>query len=137
MTALDEAEAAYTRILEAQPGQYPAVLYLGILRAQRGEWQGAVQSFREAAKRQPREAARQHFAHHAIIIAGGDVGAFNVEGSVMGFHKAAGACDNHAANSMCAHNMRIVIDLDATQFAIYTKGLCECGEQTLLRQLIG
>ena len=68
--ALDEAEAAYTRLLAAQPGQYPAVLYLGIVRAQRGDWTAAVASFREAARRRPREAAVHFNLGKALTAAG-------------------------------------------------------------------
>lgn len=68
--ALDEAEAAYLRVLAAQPGQYPAVLYLGIVRAQRGDWTAAVASFRDAAKRQPREAAAHFNLGKALTAAG-------------------------------------------------------------------
>ncbi len=68
--ALDEAETAYIRILAAQPGQYPAVLYLGILRAQRGDWLAAVETFREAAMRLPREAAIHFNLGKALNAAG-------------------------------------------------------------------
>ena len=68
--ALDDAETAYIRILAAQPGQYPAVLYLGILRAQRGDWRAAVETFREAAMRQPREAAIHFNLGKALNAAG-------------------------------------------------------------------
>ena len=48
------------------------------------------------------EAAGQHFAHHAEIVAGGDVGRFDVEGAVVLFRKPSSPGDDHGADGIGA-----------------------------------
>jgi hypothetical protein len=62
---------------------------------------------------QPREPALHDFAHHAEIVARGDVGRFDVEFAILVFHKPFRPRHNHAADSVCAHDVGVVVNLDA------------------------
>ncbi len=62
---------------------------------------------------QPREAPRHHLAHHAEVVARRDVGRFDVELAVLVLHEAFRPRDHHAADGIGAHDVRVVVDLDA------------------------
>ncbi len=60
----------------------------------------------------PGEPARQDFAHHAVVVPGDQVFRLDVELAVMGLRKAFGTRDDHAADRIGAHDVRVVVDLD-------------------------
>lgn len=50
------AEGLYRKVLEQDPGQFVAIHQLGVIRNQRGDYEGAVQAFSEALPRFPKSA---------------------------------------------------------------------------------
>ncbi len=82
------------------------------------------------------EAAAQHFAHHAEIVARRQILALDVEGPVMRLHEAVRPGDDHRADGVRAHDVGIVVDLDPPQRVFDAKGGGECGEQLFLARAI-
>ena len=78
---------------------------------------------------QPREAPRHHLAHHAEVVAGRDVGRFDVELAVLVLHEAFRPRDHHAADGIGAHDVGVVVDLDAPRRFGQPEGLREAFEQ--------
>ena len=63
---------------------------------------------------QAAEPAAHDFAHHAVVVAGLDVLVLDVELAVAGFFEAFRPGHNHAAHHVRAHDVTVVIDLDAS-----------------------
>ena len=83
---------------------------------------------------QAREPPCHHFAHHAEVVAGRDVGRFDVELAVLAFDEAFRPRHHHAADGIGAHDVRVVVDLDAARHvARKLEGLGEAFEQARLR----
>ena len=85
---------------------------------------------------QAREAAAQHLAHHAEIVARRDVLGFDVEGAVVALHEALGPRDDHAAHRIGPHDVGVVIDLHAADRARHGQRLAQRNEQLLLARRI-
>ena len=71
---------------------------------------------------QPLEPALQHFAHHAVIVAGRE----SVERILnlrYWFLRSLGAGDDHRADGVAALDVAVVVDLDAPRRARQTEGL--------------
>ena len=81
---------------------------------------------------QPRKPPPQHFPHHPEIIAGRDVLRLDVERAVVRLHEAVAAGDDHRADRIRAHDVGIVVDLDAADRRLDTKGLTQSAEQLVL-----
>jgi hypothetical protein len=58
------------------------------------------------------EAAAHHFAHHAVIVAGLDRDILDVELAIGAFHEAFRPRHHHAAHSIRALDVGVVVDLD-------------------------
>ena len=84
-----------------------------------------------------REAAPQHLAHHGVVVAGGEVERADVEGAVLRLHEAVGAGDDHRADGIGAHDVGIVVDLDAARRLGQAEGGAERAEQLVLRGGVG
>ena len=72
---------------------------------------------------QPLEAALQHLAHHAEIVAGREVGRADVELAVLVLAEAFGPGDDHGADRVRALDVAVVVDLDAARRARQAEGL--------------
>ena len=72
---------------------------------------------------QPGEAAAEHLAHHAEIVARHEVLGLHVEGAVMRLHEAGRPRDDHRADRVRAHDVRVVVDLDSARHAFEAEGL--------------
>jgi hypothetical protein len=86
---------------------------------------------------QPREAALHDLAHHPEIIAGRDVGRFDVELAVLVFHEAFRAGDDHAADRIGAHDVGVVVDLDPPGRAGQAEGFGQSFQQPRLARGFG
>ena len=82
---------------------------------------------------QPLEAAGEHFAHHAVIVAGGDVLGPDVELAVLVLAESFLAGDDHGADGVGSLDMAVVVDLDAARHARQLKNVRQRLEQFLLR----
>jgi hypothetical protein len=69
------------------------------------------------------EASCEHFAHHAVVIAGGETLALDVELPVLVFHEAFGTGNDHGPHAVGALDMAVVIDFDAPRRRIKAEGL--------------
>src|ERR1043166_1682102 len=126
---------------KARPGR----LVLAIVRrlVQPGRWR-----FREAAnwlrrricwrrlarrlRDEPLEPPREHLAHHAVVVAGGEVGRADVELAILIFAKALRPRDNKGADRVRPLDMAVVVNLDASRRLRKAESLCERAEQPLL-----
>jgi hypothetical protein len=86
---------------------------------------------------QPREPALHDFAHHPEIIAGGDVGRFDVELAVLVFHEPFRPGDDHAADGIGAHDVGVVVDLDAARRMGRFEGLGQPFQKPRLAGAVG
>ena len=73
------------------------------------------------------EPPREHLAHHAEIVARREPFGADVELAVLVFGKAFRAGDDHGADRVRAHDMRIVVDLDAARRTLKAKYLRDGG----------
>src|SRR5260370_33973775 len=78
------------------------------------------------------ESPRQHFAHHAEIIARCDVHRFDVELAVLLLAQALRPRDDHCADGIRALDMTIVVDLNAARRPCQGEGAFDRGEEPLL-----
>src|SRR5260370_40061813 len=102
------------------------------LRGRVGDLQGARLLIQKAL-----EAPRQHFAHHAEIIARRDVRRFDVELAVLVLTQALRSRDDHGADRIRALDMTIVVDLNAARRPCPGEGPGERGEAPLLGGRLG
>ena len=84
-----------------------------------------------------RETARQHLAHHRVIVAGREIDALDVEGAVLVLDEAFGAGDHHRADRVRPHDVGIVVDLDPPDRLIDAEGLAQRNDQLLLGRRFG
>ena len=82
------------------------------------------------------KAARQNFAHHGVIVAGGRID-LDVEGAVMGFHETLRSRDDHRADRRTPHDVRIVINFYAARRSFHAEGGAERLQQFLLAGAVG
>src|ERR1700733_8259785 len=80
---------------------------------------------------------RQHFAHHAVVVAGRQIHALDVEGTVLALDEAFGSSDHHRADRVGPHDVRIVVNLHAPDWMIDAKGLTERSDKLFLRRRFG
>ena len=92
-----------------------------------------VSSLPRRLGQEPLEPARQHFAHHAKVVAWGQVGGTNVEFAVLTFAKSFRSGDDHRAHRIRALDVAIVIDLNTTRHPRQAKGVGELPQQFFLR----
>ena len=85
---------------------------------------------------QAREAARQHLAHHAVVVAGRELGRFDVELAVLAFSKPSGPGHDHAADRVGALDVRVVVDLDPLGRRVQAEGLRHAVQQFALRRVL-
>ena len=86
---------------------------------------------------EPRETARQHFAHHAVIVAGRELRRFDVELAILAFLETVRPRHDHAAQRVRALDVRIVIDLDAFGRRFEAEGFGNTFQQFALRAVLG
>ena len=79
------------------------------------------------------ETPLQHLAHHADIVAGGDVPAPDVELAIAALEEALGADHDHAADLVGTGDVGVVEDLDALGRRLEAEGGGEAVEQVSLR----
>ncbi len=91
-------------------------------------WSGRSLSFREAF-----EAARQHFAHHGVVVAGRGVGRLDVELAVGAFDEALGPRDDHGADRIRAGDVAVVINLDPARAFRQSETFLHAFEKPCLR----
>ncbi len=86
---------------------------------------------------QPRETPLDDFSHHAEIVARRNVGRADVELSVLIFDEAFRPGDDHAADSVRAHDVGVIIDLDPARRVRQAEGLGHTLQKTGLRRCFG
>ena len=87
---------------------------------------------RLAVPHEAREAARQHLAHHRVIVAGRQVRALDVEGAVLVLDEAFGPGDDHRPDRVGPHDVGIVVDLDPPDRMVDAERLAQRGDELLL-----
>jgi hypothetical protein len=78
------------------------------------------------------EAPLHHLAHHAEIVARRDVRRADVELAVLVLHEPFRPGDDHRADRVGAHDVRVVVDLDAARRLFQTERLGKAGQQARL-----
>ena len=86
---------------------------------------------------EPREAARQHLAHHRVVVARRQARALDVEGAVLVFDETLRPGDDHRADRVGPHDVRIVVDLDPPRRRCEAEGGGERFEQLRLARRFG
>ena len=89
------------------------------------------------SRQKPLEAARQHLAHHAEIVAWRQIRGLDVELPVLVLHEAFRPCDDHRADGVRAHDMGVVVDLDAARRALESEDMRNAGQQLALARAFG
>ena len=79
-----------------------------------------------------REAASHHLAHHAVVVAGRHVRRADVELAVVVLGEAFRPGDDHGADGIGAHDVRIVVDLDPPRRLAAGRSRTEPDEQPRL-----
>ena len=80
------------------------------------------------------EPAGQHFAHHRIVVAGRQTFRLDVELAVLVLYEPIDAGDDHRADRIGAHDVAVVVDLDAARHARQTEAVLDAFHQDLLRR---
>ena len=85
-----------------------------------------------ALPHEPAKAARQHLAHHRIVVARRQIGALDVEGAVLVLDEALGAGDHHRPDRVRPHDVGIVVNFGAPDRMIDAERRAERGDELLL-----
>ena len=80
---------------------------------------------------------RQHLAHHRVVVARRQRRALDVEGAVLVLHEAFRPGDDHRADRVGPHDVRIVVDLDPPRRRCEAEGGGERREQLRLARRFG
>ncbi len=83
------------------------------------------------------EAAAHHLAHHAVVVAGGQILAPDIELAILRLLEAVGAGHDHAADRIRALDMGVVVDLNPLGPGLQTKGLADLVQDLPLRRTFG
>ncbi|QTK78991.1 hypothetical protein AT6N2_C1210 [Agrobacterium tumefaciens] len=83
---------------------------------------------------QAREATGHHLAHHAEVVARRDVGRFDVELAVLVLHETFRPRHHHAAHGIGAHNVGVIVNLDAARHIGKVERLRHAFQQPRLRR---
>uniref|UniRef100_A0A0N5A6X5 PE-PGRS family protein n=1 Tax=Parastrongyloides trichosuri TaxID=131310 RepID=A0A0N5A6X5_PARTI len=83
------------------------------------------------------EAPAHDLAHHAVVVAGGQVFAADVELAVLVLPEALGAGDDHAADRIGALDMGVVVDLDPLGPGVQTKDFADLIEDLRRGRVLG
>ena len=86
---------------------------------------------------QPAETPLHHLAHHAKIVARRDLGRADIELAILVFDETFRPGDDHRADGIGAHDVRVVVNLDASRCLLQPEGLGHTLEQARLRRRLG
>ena len=86
---------------------------------------------------QPREAARQHLAHHPIVVARRQIGALDIELAILVFDEALGPRDDERTDRVRPLDVAIVVDLDPLRRMVEIEHLGDALKQPRLARAVG
>ena len=86
---------------------------------------------------QPLETALQDLAHHAVVVARGEVRRLDVELAVLVLDEAVGTGDDHRAHGVAALDVAVVVDLDPARRPRQFEHALQALEQAELRGIVG
>ena len=83
------------------------------------------------------EAPTHDLTHHAVIIARLELGILDIELAILALLKTLRSGDDHAADHVCALDVRVVVDFDALRRGLKIEGARDIVEQARLARRFG